>query len=180
MTSKIHGLCQKCKKRKTCKAPCAPIEHYLKRENLTVYEKHQPDGTTILYPRSREAHQSTLSDKGKESHRETNAFSTEAGNPFTGISTNNIQTSVFIKRFFGKWEYKDIAKAHDTTVKNVRGTYHNAVKRVLSIIIEMDTVSKMSPEERKRENVAKQKRYLERNRDKVNAARRARYAAKKK
>lgn len=37
----------------------------------------------------------------------------------------------------------------------------------------------MPPEERKRAGVAKQKRYLERSRDKVNAARRERYAKQK-
>ena len=151
-----------------------------------MFVKQQPDGTTILYPRSREDHRSSMAMGDNKSgaprvpSKEAQAFSTENGSPFTGISTNNIQTSVFIKRFFGKWEYKDIAKAHDTTVKNVRGTYHNAVKRLLSIIVEMDTVSKMSPEERKRAGVAKSKRYRERNRDKVNAARRERYAVKNK
>jgi hypothetical protein len=103
MTSKIHGLCLKCGKRKTCKAPCAPIEHYLKRENLTVFEKQQPDGTTILYP--------------KEHGRPTRALYPVKGNDptgrhlhsaqrqrtrFTGMSTNKIQTSCFHQTVF--WE----------------------------------------------------------------------------
>lgn len=41
-------------------------------------------------------------------------------------------------------------------------------------------VMQMTTEERKRANVAKQKRHLEKNLDKVNAGRRKRYAAKKK
>ena len=53
------------------------------------------------------------------------------------------------------------------------------VKRLLSVIIEMDTVHKMTPEERKKAAVAKQKRYLEKNREKVNARRRERYAKNK-
>ena len=41
---------------------------------------------------------------------------------------------------------------------------------MLAVIVEMDAVKKMTPEERKKTGVAKSKRYLEKNRDKVNAA----------
>lgn len=184
MRTDIKNICPKCKKRKTCKVPCYPIENYLKRDNLTVYEKGQGD-TVTLYPRSREAHRSTLStgeDKRGDprlSNEETMAFSTENENPFRQYEANHKQTSVFIKRFFGKWSYEDIAKADDISTDAARKLYYAGVQKLVSVIIEMDAVKKMTPEERKRADVAKQKRYLERNRDKVNAARRERYAKNK-
>jgi hypothetical protein len=54
-----------------------------------------------------------------------------------------------------------------------------ALNRGLKIIIEMDTVSKISEEERKGGRSAKSKRYFELNREKVNQRRRKRYAGKK-
>ena len=47
------------------------------------------------------------------------------------------------------------------------------------IIIEMDSVKKQTPEERKKAAVAKSKRYHEKNREKVNARRRAHYQKNK-
>jgi hypothetical protein len=43
----------------------------------------------------------------------------------------------------------------------------------------MDTVHKMTPEEQKKASVAKSKRYLNKNREKVNAGRRAHYQKNK-
>lgn len=173
-----------CKKRKTCKVPCYPIENYLKRDNLTVDEKGQGD-TVTLYPRSREEQRSNLStgaDKDGDprfSSKEAIAFSTEAVNPFRHYEVNHKQISVFIKRFFGKWSYEDIAKAHDISTDSARKLYYAGVQKLVSVIIEMGQVKKMTPEERKRAVVAKSKWYLERNRKKVNVARRARYARNK-
>lgn len=180
----MKGICDKCAKRKTCKVPCRPVELYLQQDNLTVFEKGQGD-TVTLFPRSREEHRSTLS-HGEDnagdprlSNEEAMAFSTENENPFRHYDANHKQTSVFIKRFFGKWSYKDIAKAEDISIDAARKMYYAGVQKLVSVIIEMDQVKKMTPEDRKRADVAKQKRYLERNRDKINAARRERYAKRK-
>jgi hypothetical protein len=179
-----EAVCQKCAKRKTCRTPCRPVELHLADGNLTVFEKVQGD-TATLYPRSREAHRSTLStgtDKAGDprlSNEEAKAFSTENENPFRHYEANHKQTSVFIKRFFGRWAYEDIAKAHDISRDAAIKIYYAAVQRLLAVIIEMDQVKKLTPEERKRADVAKSKRYLERNREKVNAARLARYARNK-
>ncbi|GAB6906017.1 hypothetical protein DESC_820040 [Desulfosarcina cetonica] len=90
------------------------------------------------------------------------------------------QTSVFIKRFFGEWTYQEIADFYGDHPHNISKTYHNAVNRLLSVLVEMDGVKKMTDEERKQANVAKSKRYYERNRDKVNQKRWERYTTKKK
>lgn len=113
------------------------------------------------------------------SAKEAQAFSTEAENPFRHYEPNYKQTSVFIKRFFAKWSYKDIAKAHDISIDAARKLYYAGVQRLLAVIMEMDAVDKMTREERKRANVAKSKRYYERNREKIKAKRRERYAKKK-
>lgn len=116
----------------------------------------------------------------RQSAREAMAFSTDAGNPFRHYEPHHKQTAVFIQRLFFKWSYKDIAQANDMSEDNARKTYYNAVQKVLSIIIELDAVKKaMTPEQRKKADVAKQKRYLEKNREKVNAKRRERYARNK-
>jgi len=57
--------------------------------------------------------------------------------------------------------------------------YHAAAKRLLAVIVEMDSVRKMTETERKKADVEKQKRYLEKNREKVNARRRAHYQKNK-
>lgn len=80
----------------------------------------------------------------------------------------------------GTSQHEDIAQAHDLkTPHAAMKLYHAAVKRLLAIIIEMDAVKKMTPEERRKAGVAKSKRYLEKNRDKVNARRREHYRKNK-
>jgi len=120
-------------------------------------------------------------DGPRTSSKETQAFSTENENAFLCFEANKKQTSIFIKRFFGGWSYEDIAQAHDLkTPDAAMKIYHAASKRLLAVILEMDAVRKaMTPEERKTAAVEKQKRYLEKNREKVNARRRAHYQKNK-
>lgn len=181
----MHDLCAKCKKRKTCKVPCRPVELYLAEGNLTVYEKGKGD-TVTLYPRSREEHQSNLStgeDKSGDprlSNEEAMAFNTENENPFRSYVPNFKQTGIFIDRFFGKMSYADLAAKYEVSQTAAHKIYYAGVQKLLEIIIQMDQVRKSMPlEDRKRAGVAKQKRYLECNREKVNAARRERYAKRK-
>ena len=174
-------ICPKCSKYKTCRSPCYPVKQYLAEDNLSVFEKKVSGKGTILFPRSREQRESELNQKftGEKSKISFEAFSTESENPFRHYEPNHKQTSIFIKRFFGKWSYSDISKAHDISVDAARKLYYAGVQRLLAVIIEMDAVRKATPEQRRKSNVAKQKRYLERNRDKVNAKRRERYARNK-
>ena len=60
MRTDIKNICNKCKKRQTCKVPCYPIQEYLKRDNLPVYEKRDEKSITV-YARSRETQESMLS-----------------------------------------------------------------------------------------------------------------------
>jgi hypothetical protein len=181
---KMKDACAKCRKRKSCKTQCWPVEEFLKRDNLAVFEKGRGQEIT-LYPRSREEQRSSLSigeDKAgdpRRSSREAQAFSTENENPFNRFDANHKQTSVFIKRFFGRWDYQDIAEAHEISVDAARKLYYSAVQRLLAVIMEMDAVNKMTEEERKQADADKSKRYYEKNREALKAKRRERYAKNK-
>ena len=181
----MKAACQKCKKRKSCKIPCYPVEQMIKGDSPAVFERRRRDGITVYPGSTRTVHRSSLS-SGEDtagnprlSSEEAQAFSTENENPFRHYEPNHKQTSIFLKRFFGKWSYKDIAQAHDISVDAAPKLYYAAVQRLLSVILEMDAVDKMTREEKKRADVAKQKRYVEKNRDKVNSRRRAHYQKNK-
>jgi hypothetical protein len=185
------GICEKCQKRAKCKKPCRPVELHLREDNLTAFQKNgigkHGEEIRIAMPRSREDQRSSLSTghnkngDPRTSTKDAQAFSTENENSFMHYEPNFKQTSVFLQRFFGKWSYEDIAQANDLiTPHAAMALYHAAAKRLLAVIMEMDAVRKaMSPKERKKAAVAKQKRYLEKNREKVNARRRAHYQKNK-
>jgi hypothetical protein len=177
------GICQKCRKRKTCKVPCAPVEAYLREGNLTAFQKNSiglhGEKIRIAMPRSREQQRSCMTGGDPDqrtSTKDLQAFSTENENVFLCMETNKKQTSVFIKRFFGQWSYEDIAECHDISSRAAHALYYAAAKRLLAVIVEMDSVHKMSETERKKSGVAKSKRYYERNKEKIKAKRRERYA----
>jgi hypothetical protein len=79
----FKGMCAKCKKRKTCKVPCAFVEKYLQHKNKKPFERVTDDGGIILYPRWREVQESVLTyeyeDSGKPKNE--NIFSTESPSP---------------------------------------------------------------------------------------------------
>ena len=177
----MNGICKKCTHRKSCKSPCRPVELHLAEDNLSVYEKSANENQTILFPRSRETRESELTGRLNRGGEEAeNIFNTDAENPFAEFEPNHKHTSVFIKRFFFKWEFSDIAQAHDISVSAAYKIYHYSVQRLLSVIMEMDQVRKaMSPEDQKKSAVKKQKKYLDCNREKVNERRRKHYAKNK-
>lgn len=182
----MDAICKKCRKRKSCKSPCRPVEQLIKGDSPAVFERRRRDGITIYSGSTRMVQRSDLSsgvdDRGdtRRSNREAEAFSTENENPFRHYEANHRQTSVFLKRFFAGWSYADIATAHDITERAAHGLYYAGCQRLLRVIIEMDFVHKsMTPAEQKRAAVVKSKRYLESHRDKVNAKRRERYQKNK-
>ena len=177
----MNGICKKCTHRKNCKSPCRPVELHLAKDNLSVFEKSVNEKQIILFPRSREVRESELTGKLNSGGEEAeNIFNTDAKNPFAEFEPNYKYTSVFIKRFFFKWEFSDIAQAHDISASAAYKIYYYSVQRLLAVIMEMDQVRKsMSPEERKKKDVVKQLKYLENNRDKVNERRRNHHAKNK-
>jgi hypothetical protein len=73
------------------------------------------------------------------SSREQQAFSTENESPFAEFKPSLKQTGIFIDRFFHAFSYSDLAKKYDMSVNTARKTYHNSIKRVLSVIHAMDS-----------------------------------------
>ena len=112
----MKDVCRKCSHKKSCRSLCRPVELYLGENNLSVFEKNvfrkreniisEIEGNSVSL-------NSIKSLRGERSKISFEAFSTENENPFRHYEANYKQTSVFIKRFFGKWSYPDIAKAHD-------------------------------------------------------------------
>jgi hypothetical protein len=58
-----------------------------------------------------------------------------------------------------------------------RKIHYAGVQKLIWVVKEMDKVYKMSTEEKKKADVEKQKRYLQKNREKVNARRHAHFLA---
>jgi len=145
----MHEICPKCSKYRSCKLPCYPVQQYLAEDNLTVFEKtavnEHGEQVTVIYARSRETQQSTLSigvDRSGDPRltgEEQAAFSSENENPFSGFKPRLKQTGIFVDRFFKKAAYQDLAVKYDMTVENARKTYHNAVNRLREVITAMDT-----------------------------------------
>ena len=145
----MHDVCPKCSKFKSCKSPCFPVQQWLAEDNLTVFEKtainERGETVQIVYARSRETQQSTLSigvDRSgypRLSCEEQAAFSTENENPFASFKPRLKQTGVFIDRFFHGSSYKDLSVKYDMTAEGARKTYHNAVRRLREVITAMDT-----------------------------------------
>ena len=145
----MHDVCPKCSKFKSCKSPCYPVQQWLAENNLTVFEKtainERGETVQIVYARSRETQQSTLSigvnNQGapRKSTAEQQAFSTENENPFAEFKPRLKQTGIFIDRFFHGSSYEDLAVKYEMTAENARKTYHNAVRRLGEVITAMDT-----------------------------------------
>jgi len=141
-------VCNKCVHFKTCKKPCRPVELYLAENNLTVFEKtainSRGEKVTILFARSREMQQSTLSigvDKrgdSRLSNKEQKAFSTENEKPFSSFQSKLKITGIFVDRFFHNFSYKDLAVKYSMTEKNAIRTFHNSINRILAVIEAMD------------------------------------------
>jgi hypothetical protein len=65
-------------------------------------------------------------------------FTSERENPFSSFKPKLKQTGIFVDRFFNKWSYEDLAVKYNMSEENARKVYHNAVKRVLSVLGYMD------------------------------------------
>ena len=124
------------------------MQQYLAEDNLTVFEKtavnERGEVVQIVYARSRETQQSTLSigvDRSGDPRltgESKRPFQTENENPFAGFKPQLKQTGIFIDRFFHGSSYEDLAVKYDMTAENARKTYHNAVRRLREVIEAMD------------------------------------------
>lgn len=132
-------MCQKCRKRRTCKTPCAFVDEILKQDNRTVFERTEDD-IAVVYPQWREVQESVLrreyDDTGKQDEYEV--FNTEADLPWMSTEYQLDRTHVFIMLVFKGWSWDDIAIALDTDSEQVRHLYKDSVKRLLKALEVMD------------------------------------------
>ncbi|MFX0090791.1 MAG: hypothetical protein ACFFBD_03425 [Candidatus Hodarchaeota archaeon] len=145
----MEEVCDKCYYGTTCEKPCRPVELYLAGGNLSVWTKKSIDKNgreiEIIYSRSRERQQSTLSEgvdnRGdpRLSEREQLAFSTENESPFAHFKPVLLQTGIFIDRFFHKMTYSDLATKYDLSETDCIKRYSYATKRLLEVLKIMDS-----------------------------------------
>jgi len=98
----------------------------------------------ILYPVTQEIHQSELIDHDGRQQREADiAFSdaTESVFDLLGLDDDSPrlkQTGIFLDRFFGRMNYRDLADKYETTPGGVSKLYDNARRRLIKSIEVMD------------------------------------------
>ena len=133
------GFCDKCTHFKSCDTPCRPVELFLKKNNLDVFEKNFTDSegktVSIIFSRSREIPESALPEIDQDADP---IFSIENENPFRSFNPHLKKTGIFIDRFFLKFSYQDLAVKYDMSSDNARKTYHNALNRILAVLEAMD------------------------------------------
>lgn len=138
MDTSVKNMCGRCRKRKTCKSPCAFVDEILKKDNHVYAIEDQE--SIIIYPEWKETQETVLqaqhSDSGKD--MDHNLFSTEAENPFASFQPKLDRTHVFLYRFFKGMSYQDIAVMLDTDPERVRQLYKDSVKRLLKALEVMD------------------------------------------
>ena len=146
-TGQACGVCPKCYHYQRCRVPCYPVAEYLKRGNLSVFEKSHTnpetgETTTIIFSRSREMPESDLlhefADTGTPADMVQRVFSDQAESPFAEFVPNVKQTGIFLDRFFHKLTYAHLAAKYETSPDTARKIYRNGVKRVLELLRMMD------------------------------------------
>jgi hypothetical protein len=125
------------------------VELHLADGNLSVWTKKSTDKNgreiEIIYSRSRERQQSTLSqgvdNRGdpRLSEKEQLAFSTENQSPFAHFKPELLQTGVFIDRFFNQMSYSDLAVKYGMSESDCIKRYSYATKRLLEVLKIMDS-----------------------------------------
>lgn len=140
----LEGMCAKCRKRKSCKTPCAFADMYLNYENKPIHERkrtynNQKITITPLKRNGRNAYEVRMATlegdyenmQGLNKNNPDALFSTDAESPFKGLRIKRDRTTVFYHHFFLGKSYKDIAVMLNTDAETVRGIYNNAKNRIL-------------------------------------------------
>lgn len=145
-TTDFTEICKKCRHRKRCKAPCAPVESLLQQGNSTPFEVVVGDDILVMRPyhrkEVRESEMVYLHDIVETPTNEAQrAFSTANSSPFANYKPKLNMTGVFIDRFFFRMSYEDLAKKYDATAKKVRQLYFNSKTRIIDAVKRMDRLT---------------------------------------
>ena len=145
MDKNFKGMCEKCRKRKSCKIPCAPVENLLQFDNRGASERlNRNENTITLFPVNRREMRETellglAETGGKDQDAVDFIFSTDNDKAFTIPNPQKDKTAVFVYKFFKGFSYEDIAVMMDKPVNNVRQLYRQAKARMLKALKALDT-----------------------------------------
>lgn len=144
----LKGLCDRCVKKRKCKAPCGAVETLLREGNNPFYEAIGRDSNNrpirVLKSKAwryekREC--DIVADQGSKFDNLEDfgaLFTTDDETPFESFKPKLNQTAVFIYRFFLGKPYEDIAEMMGVTVDTVVSHYRNAKDRMLEALKFLD------------------------------------------
>jgi len=153
----INGMCQKCRKRASCKVPCAFVDEILKQDNRPQFHEvnarglHGEDITILKSKNHRHEvnesgldymHMVGIDGDGWDSVDKVTPFTTEADSPWADFQPTLSQTTVFIWRFFMKRSFEEIAEELDVEVATVMSHYQNAKARMTEALKLADSRTK--------------------------------------
>jgi len=128
--------CKKCSHYPTCTRPCYPVKQFLK-EKGEAFER-----SGVLYPLYKQIPLSVCmkeADNGKDvANDEEKLLSDELESPFISFKPKLKRTGVFVRRFFLRESYKDIARDFEITPENAMALYRNAVQIILEKLKHID------------------------------------------
>ena len=151
------GMCQKCRKRASCKTPCAFVDEILKQDNRPQFHEVNARGLNgeaitvcMSHNHRHEVNESNLDymhavdtdGEGWESDDKKTPFTTEADSPWADYQPTLNQTTIFIKRLLQGMSYEDIADELELSVDLVRSYYHSAKNRMIEALQFADSRNK--------------------------------------
>ena len=137
---KVTATCPECMHYKDCCAPCIFVKKYLDHNKGDQWEKSfktdQSKPITIYFGAKRVINETFVMGQGNGNKK---PYLFKEKNPFKHFDPKLVKTGIFIDRFFGKWNYTDLAVKYDTSVENVRSYYHSAVLLLLQLLKDVDS-----------------------------------------
>lgn len=137
---RLKALCNNCKHRESCKAPCGPLEHILRKEGPSrLYEWKAQNGKDIVLKNPAEKY-FWVWDEGTREEL-TQEFEDVPENRLGALldfTPNNTRTKVFAKRAFENKTFKQIADELGLSVRNATYHFSKAKKRAVKILKDLD------------------------------------------
>lgn len=144
-----QNMCQNCRKRRSCKTPCAFVDEILKQDNRPQHYEYNAKGLhgeTITVCRSKNhrhevnesgldyMHSVDIDGEGWNGDDKVTPFHTDAESPWADFQPTLNQTTVFIKRFFQRMTYEAIADDLEVSVAACMSHYQHACDRMVEAL----------------------------------------------
>jgi len=137
------GICKRCKRRKDCTTPCAPVELEVKPTSYgRVFERRRnigrPDEYIAVFPQYKEIQFANLYDPNAEDTSLEIDFDAEKAKEIWHVPHMRKQTGIFIDRIFNKMSIEDLCVKYSCGESMVRTKLQRAQTRVVELLLEMD------------------------------------------